>query len=199
MTAEGNPPSREATPLTGRFDQALAYAAEVHRNQFRKGTTIPYLSHLLAVCGLVLEDGGDEDEAIAALLHDAPEDQGGRERLAEIRTRFGERVATIVEACSDTFETDKEDWRVRKERYLDHLRVETDQGVLRVSLADKLANARSLLRDQLQQGDTHWNRFHAPRHDQRWYYTSLATVFQERANGPMARELNDTVTRLFAI
>ena len=199
MTSEGNPPSLHATPLTGRFDQALAYAAEVHRKQFRKGTTIPYLSHLLAVCGLVLEDGGDEDEAIAALLHDAPEDQGGRERLAEIRARFGGRVATIVEACSDTFETDKEDWRVRKERYLDHLRVETDQGVLRVSLADKLANARSLLRDQLQQGDTHWDRFHAPRHDQRWYYTSLATVFEERANGPMARELNDTVTRLFAI
>ena len=199
MTSEGNPPSLHATPLTGRFDQALAYAAEVHRKQFRKGTTIPYLSHLLAVCGLVLEDGGDEDEAIAALLHDAPEDQGGRERLAEVRMRFGERVATLVEACSDTFETPKPDWRVRKERYLDHLRVETDQGVLRVSLADKLANARSLLRDQLQQGDTHWDRFHAPRHDQRWYYTSLATVFEERANGPMARELNDTVTRLFAI
>ena len=199
MTAEGNPPSRDATPLTGRFGQALAYAAEVHRDQFRKGTTIAYLSHLLAVCGLVLEDGGDEDEAIAALLHDAPEDQGGRERLAEVRMRFGERVATLVEACSDTFETPKPDWRVRKERYLDHLRVETDQGVLRVSLADKLANARSLLRDQLQQGDTHWDRFHAPRHDQRWYYTSLATVFEERANGPMARELNDTVTRLFAI
>lgn len=197
MTAEGNPPSRDATPLTGRFGQALAYAAEVHRDQFRKGTTIAYLSHLLAVCGLVLEDGGDEDEAIAALLHDAPEDQGGRERLAEIRTRFGERVATIVEACSDTFETPKPDWRVRKERYLDHLRVETDQGVLRVSLADKLANARSLLRDQLQHGDTHWDRFNAPRHDQRWYYTSLAAVFQARANGPMARELKDTVTRLF--
>lgn len=198
MAAETDLPSRDMVPLSGRFDEALAYAAKTHRHQFRKGTTIPYLSHLLTVCGLVLDDGGDEDEAIAALLHDAPEDQGGRQTLAEIRRRFGDRVAATVEGCSDTFENPKPDWRVRKEQYLDHLRTETDQGTLRVSLADKLANARALLRDQLEQGNPHWERFNAPRDAQCWYYTNLADVFRQRFDGPMARELTTTVSRLFA-
>src|SRR5215468_3319350 len=101
--------------LTSRFDRALVYARETHAEQMRKGTDIPYVSHLLAVASLVLEDGGDEDEAIAALLHDAVEDQGGDQRLNDVRSRFGDRVAAIVESCSDSSEQPKPPWRTRKE------------------------------------------------------------------------------------
>src|SRR5262245_40659203 len=127
-------------PLTARFGSATSYAARIHASQARAGTTVPYISHLLGVCSLVLEDDGDEDEAIAALLHDACEDQGGRPRLGEIRSLFGERVAEIVEACTDSFAKRKPAWRVRKERYLAHLETRTDTGIIRVSLADKLHN-----------------------------------------------------------
>jgi (p)ppGpp synthase/HD superfamily hydrolase len=129
------------TALGPRFDEALAYAADAHAGQVRKGTSIPFVAHLLAVTALVLEDDGDEDHAIAALLHDAPEDAGGRDRLDDIRRRFGDRVADIVEACSDTFEVPKPAWRPRKERYLTHLETAPDD-VLRVSLADKVHNLR---------------------------------------------------------
>ena len=107
--------------LTQRFDDALAYAAEVHRGDVRKGSGTPYLAHLLSVAALVIENGGDEDQAIAALLHDAPEDAGGRERLEDIRRRFGDRVAGIVEACTDTFDDPKPPWRERKEAFLERL------------------------------------------------------------------------------
>ena len=125
--------------LTDRFDRAFAFARHLHRDQFRKGTAIPYTAHLLAVAALVLEDGGDEDQAVAALLHDAVEDHGGLGRLEEIRQLFGERVAEIVEGCSDSFTIPKPPWRERKERYIEHLR-HADAGVRRVSLADKLHN-----------------------------------------------------------
>ena len=118
----------------------------------RKGTTTPYIAHLLAVTSLVLEDDGDEDDAMAALLHDAAEDQGGREQLEDIRSRFGQRVAEIVEACGDTFETPKPPWRERKQSYLQHLESAPDE-VLRISLADKLHNIRAITLDYERLGD----------------------------------------------
>ena len=140
-----------ATALTDRFDRALLYATHIHGGQLRKGTTIPYIAHLLAVAATVLEYGGAEEVAIAALLHDAVEDQGGEPRLADIRNRFGDRVAEIVRSCSDSVVNSsagqaKEDWHLRKTRYVEHLG-SADQDALLVSLADKVHNARTILRD----------------------------------------------------
>ena len=172
------------TALGPRFDEALVYAAEVHRDQRRKGTDTPYIAHLLHVAALVIEDGSlagelDEDEVIAALLHDAAEDQGGEERLADIRLRFGERVAEIVGACSDTFETPKPPWRARKEAYIAKLAVETDRGILRVSLADKVHNSRAILVDYRLVGEELWTRFNRDA-DTPWYYRTLSEVFGDR-------------------
>ena len=130
--------------LTDRFKKALEYATVVHGGQPRKGTSVPYVSHLLAVCALVLEDGGDEDEAIAALLHDAVEDCGGQPRLEDIRWQFGDRVGDIVRACSDTDKTPKPLWKERKTQYIAHARQASPEA-RRVSCADKLHNARSIL------------------------------------------------------
>src|SRR5438876_1568121 len=121
------------TQLGNRFEEAVLYATHVHGGHTRKGTTIPYIAHLLAVTALVLEDDGDEDDAIAALLHDAAEDQGGRERLEDIGSRFGQRVAGIVEACSDTLETPKPPWRERKQSYLQHLESAPQRGSSRLT------------------------------------------------------------------
>jgi hypothetical protein len=186
--------------LGARFARALRYAHSVHAGQTRKGTEIPYVAHLLGVASLVIDDGAaagrlSEDEAIAALLHDAAEDQGGAARLADIRDRFGDRAADIVAACSDTFEIPKPPWRERKQDYLDHLRGESDTGVLRVSLADKLHNARAVLSDYRQIGDLLWSRFH-PEADTEWYFRSLAELFAERMPGPLSDELTRTVDEL---
>jgi (p)ppGpp synthase/HD superfamily hydrolase len=139
------------TILTDRFDRALLYATHVHGGQVRKGTWTPYVAHLLAVSATVLEYGGDEDLAIAALLHDSVEDQGGKARLDDVRNRFGDRVARVVAACSDSLADTakgerKADWQKRKEAYIAHLDA-ADDDVLRVSLADKIHNARAILRD----------------------------------------------------
>ncbi len=177
---------RAPQPILGdSFARAVAYAVELHRHQARKGTTISYLTHLLAVCSLVLEDGGTEDEAIAALLHDGPEDQGGEPILAEIRARFGDEVATIVDGLSDSLTpvgAMKEAWRLRKERYLSRLENESE-SVLRVSLADKLHNARSIAVDIASVGQKVWDRFHAGEGDQSWYYRQLLDVFERRLPG----------------
>jgi (p)ppGpp synthase/HD superfamily hydrolase len=135
-------------PLLGqRFQAALVQAARLHQRQVRKQSGVPYVSHLLAVCALVLEDGGSEDEAIAALLHDAVEDQGGAQTLDHIRNLFGDEVAAIVDGCSDTDQDPKPPWRERKEAYLRHLAdPATSASVLRVATADKLHNARSARR-----------------------------------------------------
>ncbi len=173
----------------------------VHAHQRRKGTEIPYVAHLLAVAGLVIEDGAaagelSEDEAIAALLHDAAEDVGGEGRLADIRVRFGERVAEIVAACSDTFETPKPPWRERKEAYLARLAVETDRGVLRVSLADKVHNCRAILADYRVLGDELWSRFNRDA-DTPWYYRVLSEVFADRMpRSPLSAELRRVVADL---
>jgi (p)ppGpp synthase/HD superfamily hydrolase len=157
------PPAELPTAvLTARFSEAVRWASLLHSDQSRKGTRIPYVSHLLAVAALVLEDGGDEDEAIAAVLHDAIEDQQTPE--AEIRARFGGQVAAIVRACSDSVggARDATDWRERKERYLAHLRdPDLPAGALRVTAADKLHNARSILTDLEEHGDGTWSHFHA--------------------------------------
>lgn len=178
-----------------RFDRAVMLARTLHADQQRKGGDIPYLAHLLGVASLVLEDGGTEDEAIAALLHDAVEDQGGAETLKLIRRQFGDRVAQIVEACSDTDVVPKPPWRARKEAYIAHL-ADADPGVLRVSLADKLHNARAILFDLQTVGDELWTRFNAERADTIWYYQALADAFASHNPGPMVEELRRTVAAI---
>ncbi len=182
-------------PTTARLDRAFSYANELHQNQLRKETSVPYIAHLMAVCSLVLEDGGDEEEAIAALLHDAVEDQGGRNTLEEVRRLFGERVAMIVEGCTDAFSSPKPPWLERKQRYLAHLATAPPE-VLRVSLADKLHNARSILTDLRADGDSIWDRFNGGREGTLWYYRSLAELFQNISSSPMAIELVRTVHRM---
>jgi (p)ppGpp synthase/HD superfamily hydrolase len=181
--------------LTERFDRAFLLASELHRTQMRKSTEIPYISHLMTVSALVLENGGTEDEAIAALLHDAVEDQGGPATLERIREEFGETVADVVMQLSDTDKTPKPPWRARKEQYLAHLEV-APLSVLRVSAADKRHNARSIVKDYLLVGDDLWNRFSAPAAEQIWYYRSLADVFRRRLGGPLASELSRAVADL---
>jgi (p)ppGpp synthase/HD superfamily hydrolase len=189
----------KATVLTDRFDRALLYATHVHGGQVRKKTSTPYVAHLLAVAATVLEYGGDEDLAIAALLHDSAEDQGGKARLEDVRNRFGERVARIVEACSDSLADTakgepKADWRERKEAYLADLR-KADEDILRVSLADKVHNARAILRDLRKPdiGEEVWARFTQPKEQTLWYYRSLANRFCERLPGQLATELREIV------
>jgi (p)ppGpp synthase/HD superfamily hydrolase len=169
----------------------MAMALEVHGQQRRMGTEIPYMAHLLVVTGLVIEDGGDEDEAIAALVHDAVEDGGGRPLLERIGRSFGPRVAEIVEACSDDLDGDPDEaWIERKRRYLTHLHDVADDGVLRVSLADKVHNARSIVRDYRASGSVLWERFtEKTAADQLWYYGGLLEFFSDRRPGPMTEDL----------
>lgn len=170
----------------------------MHGRRRRTGTEVPYLAHLLVVAGLVLEDGGDEDEAVAAMLHDSVEDGGGQQLLDRIAQRFGSRVGAIVEACSDSVEDeDDERWIERKRRYLDHLPEIEDDGALRVSLADKLNNARSLVRDYREEGDALWQRFtEKTARDQLWYYERLLAFFKERRPGPLTEDLGHAVDEL---
>lgn len=175
--------------LTTRFDEALRYASELHRTQTRKGSKIPYVGHLLSVAGLVIEGGGTETQAIAGLLHDAVEDQGGAPVLATIGERFGEDVAKIVKECSDADIVPKPPWKPRKQTYIDHLGGASD-GTILVSLADKLDNARAILRDLREVGPVLWDRFSEgnPR-EHLWYYRSLLAVYRERSDTWLVREL----------
>jgi hypothetical protein len=186
-----------AGPLLGpRYDRALALARDLHRDQVRKGTEIPYMSHLMAVSSLVLDAGGSEDEAIAALLHDAVEEQGGKATLSLIRQQFGAHVAAIVDACSDTDEVPKPPWRARKEAYVARLSdPQLPEGTLRVSLADKLHNARAILFD-LRAGQDVFSRFSASREETLWYYDALATTFTALSTSPMVAELRTVVNEL---
>ncbi len=183
--------------LTKRFEDAIVFATHVHTGQLRKGTEIPYIAHLLSVTALVLENGGGEDEAIAGLLHDAVEDRGVG--VNDIRARFGDKVAGIVEACSDSFEKDpgeKLPWKTRKTEYLRHLPSEPRSGLL-VSAADKLHNARTILADYRAVGEKLWDRFNASKEDILWYYSSLVSVFK-KVDCPrgLAEELERVVTEL---
>ena len=181
--------------LSERFEAALIYATRLHAHQKRNGTAIPYVSHLLAVASLVMEAGGSEDEAIAALLHDGPEDQGGLATLEDIRDRFGAAVGEIVAACSDTFAENKPPWQQRKRAYLAHLPGASRSAKL-VSCADKLHNARSILADYRQYGDALWERFNAGSEDVLWYYAELARIFAEHGPEQLARELALVVAQL---
>lgn len=181
-----------------RFQQALGYTEQLHREQLRKGTEIPYFSHLMSVCALVMEHGGDEDQVIAALLHDAVEDQGGAPRLEEIRAKFGERVARIVDACTDACVEPKPPWRERKEDYIAGLQHHHADSLL-VSCADKLHNARAILSDYRDLGEELWDRFNAGRDGVLWYYRSLADEFRRLMGGRLADELDRTVTQIEAL
>jgi (p)ppGpp synthase/HD superfamily hydrolase len=170
---------QEASNRLGEiFGEALVYAHRLHADQRRKGPDgVPYVAHLVGTSSLVLEAGGDEDQAIAALLHDAAEDQGGEDVLQEIRERFGERVVRIVDGCSDTLERLKPPWRERKEAYLASLPGKP-VDVLLVSCADKLYNARAILRDHRRVGDALWERFNASGAETMWYYRGLVEGFR---------------------
>jgi (p)ppGpp synthase/HD superfamily hydrolase len=192
--------ARNRSILTSRYDGAVQYVLELHQNQFRKGTRIPYVAHLLSVSALVLEDGGDEDEAIAALLHDAIEDQGGDQARQEIRRRFGERILAIVEGCTDAETIPKPPWLERKQRYIAHV-ANAPLPIRRVSLADKVHNARAILWDYRQRGDELWFRFNGGQPGTVWYYRELARVFAATTPGPLSEELTRVVVeieRLFA-
>ena len=178
-----------------RFEEALTYAAEAHRDQTRKGTNVPYVTHLLAVAAIVGENGGTGDEVVAALLHDAPEDQGGEARLQDIRKRFGDGVADIVAANSDTFETPKPPWRDRKEAYVARIAHEPRSARL-VSAADKLHNARSVLADLRVLGEELWARFNGGKEGTLWYYRTLVEAFREAGSNPIVEELDLVVSEL---
>ncbi|MGA3186162.1 MAG: HD domain-containing protein [Bryobacteraceae bacterium] len=179
--------------LTERFDRALVYANELHREQRRKGSGVPYVSHLLAVCALTLEYGGDEDEAIAALLHDAIEDQGGEVARAEILRQFGERVTEIVVGCSE--EDESIPWRARREAYVRHIG-HASRSVRLVSACDKLHNARSLVMDYRICGEDLWGLFTGRRSGTLWYYRAMVTALRAAGDSPVVEELDRVVTEL---
>jgi len=183
--------------LGKRFDDALLHALRLHRKQQRKGNNVPYAAHLLGTAGLVLDFGGDEAQAMAALLHDAAEDHGGRPRLAKIRKRFGADVARMVEDCTDTFEKVKPEWRPRKEAYLASLPGKRARSLL-VSAADKLDNARAIVADLRAHGAGTLDRFSGKR-DTLWYFQELVEVFDELGVGPVADELAVAVKEMVAL
>jgi (p)ppGpp synthase/HD superfamily hydrolase len=183
-----------ARPLTSRFANAVAFACELHRTQTRRGTQIPYVAHLLGVASLALEHGADEDEAIAAILHDAVEDQGGAPTAVKIRDRFGERVAEIVLSCSDTDVVPKPPWRARKEKYVAHLAEATESARL-VSACDKLHNARAILSDYRELGEALWGRFREGREGTLWYYRAVLEQLRASPPGPSGLRLVDELER----
>ena len=170
-------------PYSTQLDAALALAADLHRTQTRKGSDIPYLTHLLAVAGFVGEFGGGEDEMIAAALHDAPEDQGGLETMNRIRSEFGDRVATIVEGCSERFDTPKPSWQDRKAEFIERFR-SADHSVMLVVGADKLHNASTIIRDLRRFGDDIWDRFTGKRDGTLWYYGEIVQTIVDSEHHP---------------
>jgi (p)ppGpp synthase/HD superfamily hydrolase len=181
--------------LSQRFQEAVSYAATLHADQQRKLSGEPYVAHLLAVAALVMEHGGNEDETIAALLHDAVEDQGGMVTLAEIRRRFGSTVAEIVEACSDATMTPKPPWHERKEAYIARLG-NASASVRLVSAADKLHNVRSILRDYRRVGELLWRHFRGGREGTLWYYRTVVETLKQIDNNELVQELDRIVTEI---
>jgi GTP pyrophosphokinase len=181
--------------LTTRFNDALQFAAGLHAQQVRKGSEVPYLAHLMSVASLALENGAGEDEAIAALLHDAIEDQGGAPTREEIRRRFGDTVTAIVDGCTDTEVLPKPPWRARKEAYIAHL-AGASPSVRLVSSCDKLHNARSLLADFRQLGDALWSRFTGKKDGTLWYYRALIDAYRRAGGTPLVDELDRVVSEL---
>lgn len=194
--------------LGTKFDEALQLANELHREQTRKGTPVPYMAHLMAVAGIVLEANAYhrfdniEDVAIGALLHDAIEDQGHRISLEEIRERFGDKVHEIVRDCSDAIieeeHQEKPPWRERKEAYINRIKDKSRETLL-VSCADKLHNARSILFDYERIGDRIWDRFNPDKEETLWYYESLCEAFGEAwGENPLLSEFKILVGRMKA-
>jgi hypothetical protein len=186
------------TQLTSRFQDALCLAAQLHARQFRKASSVPYAAHLLAVTALVLEHGGDEDEAIASLLHDAVEDQGGPPVLAEIERRFGQAVARIVEGCTDTDQTPKPPWRERKQAHIARVK-EASRSIQLVVAADKLHNVRSMIADYRRLGPGLWSRFTASGPETLWYYRAMADVLRAGIGGDLVKELDAAIAELSAL
>ena len=186
---------RSSAKLGTRFNEAFLFAAEKHASQTRKKTDVPYISHLMSVASLVLEAGGGEDEGVAALLHDVVEDCGGYPVLEEIRQRFGDRVATIVEGCTDAYTIPKPPWKQRKLDYLEVLR-RADEDVRLVSAADKLHNVRSILADYRREGDSVWERFSGRRDGTLWYYRAVLDVLRQGKANRLVDELERVVTEL---
>jgi (p)ppGpp synthase/HD superfamily hydrolase len=178
--------------LSRRFEEAFRYALDLHADQKRKGTGTPYVGHLMGVASIVLDDGGTEEEAIGGLLHDAAEDHGGRERLADIRARFGDAVARIVEDCTDSWQTPKEPWAERKQAYVAHAKALPGPS-LRVSAADKVHNAYAILRDLRNTGEEVWARFDAAPDDVLAYYESLVRAYRHAGGGRLVDELDRIV------
>ena len=178
-----------------RFLRAFLFAAEKHKGQTRKASTIPYIAHLMGVASLVLEAGGDEDLAIAALLHDVVEDCGGAPMLKDIRRRFGQRVAKVVDGCTDADTYPKPPWRERKEKYLRHLQT-ADAGTRLVSAADKLNNVRSIVSDYRAVGESVWSRFNGGREGTLWYYRTLLDIFLQHKRNRITRDLELAVMEL---
>jgi (p)ppGpp synthase/HD superfamily hydrolase len=175
---------KPATYLTERFHLAVKYATFWHRHQVRKSTDLTYILHPLGVASLVLEAGGNEDEAIAALLHDIPEDCGGQVMLEEIEALFGPRVAEIVAGCSDTLVEDRANkalYRERKQGHIDHIKKSHDKGLHLVTAADKLHNARAIVTDLQNEGDVVWKRFNADKATILWYYDSMMDVLVQKS------------------
>lgn len=181
--------------LTSRFETALSFAARLHAHHVRKQTTIPYISHLLAVASIALEHGANEDEAIAALLHDAIEDQGGDHTRQTIRRLFGEQVVEIVNGCTDAETDPKPDWRPRKVQYIAHIR-HASASVRLISSADKLHNARAILADYRVIGEAIWERFTGGKEGTLWYYRSLVEAFREAGTTPLVEELDRVVSEM---
>jgi (p)ppGpp synthase/HD superfamily hydrolase len=199
--------------LSNRYKDAMIFAARLHDRQTRKGTEVAYLTHLMSVSALVMENGGDEEQGIAALLHDALEDQSkdyeseylleprqGRPALKrDIELRYGARVLAIVVGCTDDEDFAKPaegergsiaDWRSRKQAYIEHVEQTADIDLLRVSCADKLHNARTILLDLYEHGPVVWSRFRSGnRENLLWYYQSLATAFSSTADSAGDRGL----------
>ena len=186
--------TRRSIKLGERFDKALLFASKMHAGQRRKATNVPYIAHLLGVASLVLEAGGDEDLAIAALLHDVVEDCGGAPLLKQVRRHFGSRVARIVDGCTDSYTDPKPPWRERKEQFLQKLR-DTDNDTRLVAAADKLYNARSTVSDYREIGQSIWQRFRGGREGTLWYYRALVDELR-RAPNRLSKELERVVTEL---
>jgi (p)ppGpp synthase/HD superfamily hydrolase len=185
--------------LSQKFEEALVYANRMHCDQTRKKTGVPYIGHILGVTAITLEYGGKETEAIGALLHDVVEDCGGAARLAEIRNKFGDAVAKIVDGCTDTDKTPKPPWRERKEQYIAHLTT-TDSPTRLVSASDKLHNTRAILADLRRQGPGVFERFSGKKSGTLWYYRALVTAFREHGDHTdLIDELDRVVTEIEAI
>jgi (p)ppGpp synthase/HD superfamily hydrolase len=195
LVSHRHPIAPQPWAFSNRFVEGVRVAMLMHANQLRKGTTIPYVSHLFGACSITLDYGGNEDQAIAALLHDAVEDvhyaPGAREAVAA----FGPDVLRIVEACTDADTEPKPPWHERKQRYLAHL-ADADPVVMLVSAADKLHNARSIVADLRRIGPELWHRFNVPKADTLWYYRALVAAY--RSNGAHPKELIDELHRTVA-